>query len=254
MDSVSRALLATGGGTTAVYAGGAPSVDYQLFTAATLSDFTTTITHPAPGYKGTLDVFMIGSGMNAGNYWDSASDVTYGAPGEGAYWQYQCLGDETGFVLEQISYGASGASTSSRLRLTIVGGARNGQAFAVGSGANNNTGYGNGGCQANLSTSNTPSGATLIHYGCTRQSYTAYYSDSTAYGPAQFAPYGTNTQQTYTFNTSPTSITMAYSAALTGMTYAGNYYGFGQFTSAGYSNGRHPASRGACLLVFKNNY
>ena len=253
MDNVSRALLTAGGGSSAIYAGGAPNVDYQLLTAATLSNFTTNITHPAPGYAGRLDVFMVGTGMNAGTYWDAASDITYGAPGEGAYWQYQCLGDETGFVLQQINYGITEAGSDKRLTLSIVGGARNGQSFVVGSGANNPSGYGNAGCQANLSVSNTPTGATLIRYGCIRQSYTAFYSDNTSYGPALFPPYG-NPSENYTFNTSPTSLAMSYASSLNGMLYNGTYYGLGNFHSGTYSNGRHPDSRGACLLVFKNNH
>lgn len=254
MDNVSRALLATGGGSPAIYAGGFPNVDYQLLTEAQFSNFTTNITHPAPGYAARLDIFMIGTGMDAGNYYDSESDVTFGAPGEGAYWQYQCLGDETGFVLQQINYGQIYAGSTKRLTLSIVGGARNGQSFVVGSGANNPTGYGNAGCQANLSTSNTPTGATLIHYGCFRQSYTANYSDNTSYGPADFATYGNAFQQTYTFNTNPTSLIMYYRSNLDGMFYNGYYYGYGNFNSNQHSAGRSPSNRGACLLVFKNNY
>lgn len=252
MDNVSRALLATGGGSSAIYAGGVPNVDYQMLTAATLSDFTTSIAHPAPGYAGRLDVFMIGTGMNAGIYYNSESDVTLGAPGEGAYWQYQCLGDETGFLLQQTQYGIAGASSTKRLTLFIVGGVRNGQSFVVGSGANNPSGYGNAGCQDNLS-SLRPTGANLIHYGCARASYRAFYNDDTSYAPADFPPYG-NTQQVYTFNTSPTQLLMYYQSSLAGMLYNGINYGFGSFNSLSYSNGRHPDNRGACLLVFKNNY
>jgi hypothetical protein len=252
MDIVSKYILVGSGGSGAIYAGGVAGVDYQLFTAAQTSNFTTSIAHPAVGYTGRLDIFMIGTGMNCGNYWDSSSDVTYGAPGEGAYWQYQCLGDETGFELQQENYGIS-ITTSCRLILRIIGGARNNQTFIVGSGGNNNTGYGNGGAQPNLSTSSTPTGSTLIAYGCTRQSYTAYYSDNTAYGPAQYPQYGSGASVNYTFNSSPTTLNMGYGASMNGMTYNGTYYGFGNFTSAGYSAGRHPNSRGGCLLVFKNN-
>lgn len=252
MDNVSRALLATGGGSSGIYAGGVPNVDYQMLTAAQFSNFTTNIAHPAPGYAARLDVFMIGTGMNAGHYYDEYSDITYGAPGEGAYWQYQCLGDETGFVLQQEQYGVAGASSTKRLTLSIVGGARNNQSFVVGSGANNNTGYGNAGCQANLS-SLRPEDANLIHHGCARASYVAYYSDNTFYYPADFAPYG-NTQQVYTFNTSPTQLLMNYQSSLAGMFYNGIYYGYGGFNSSSHSSERHTENRGACLLVFKNNY
>jgi hypothetical protein len=236
-----------------VYAGGAAGADYQLLTAATLANFSTNITHPAPGYAGRLDIFIIGTGMNAGYYYNASSDITYGAPGEGAYWQYQCLGDETGFTLQQINYAGYVSASDRRLTLSIVGGVRNGLSFVVGSGADNNTGYGNGGCQYNLSNSNTPAGATLIRSGCIRQDYIAYYDDATQYSPAAVASYG-QASETYTFNTSPTSLTMYFASSLSGMLYNGINYGFGNFHSASYSGGRHPNSRGACLLVFKNNH
>lgn len=213
---------------------------------------STSLAHPAPGYKGGIEFWLVGTASRPGqDSFDGKFQPQ--ASGETGRYTYTCLGDETGFVLEQWGWN----QTDAYLRLKISGGVNNGRYVDVGS-ASPNAGYGASGCPLSRAetVSNWP-GLSLVKSGA-RRPYNSVisYSDSTSYGPGDYASYGSTVIDNET--RAGAALTSYYAGGQnnTGLIYNGNKYG--EATQYGYGtptnvNTRSAASRGAALIIWRNN-
>jgi hypothetical protein len=249
---------------------------FSLYTDGGSGNFTDT-TFSMSGvseYNGTIDIFVVGTISNAGYYWDAASTDTQTGFGENVFWKYTALGDETSFRISQknmnsttLTSGASGLSGAHAV-IEVVGGANNGKKAYFGSGAGNNSSYGHGGAANNVS-GESDSVFSRQAYGASRNYATAYYSDSTSYGPSPNAEYGDATSTSYTYSTNvystpeTTQINVRYKSY-----WASSYQiqlNIGATATYYYSNGSRASSAsggrpnnannyGGVIFVFRNDH
>jgi hypothetical protein len=264
MSGISLGVLGTTYAPPKVIAGPTAGADYAMVQNAPSTNTTISITHPAAGYFGTLQIYMCGTTSRNGSYWDAASDLTYNGTGENAFWTYTCIGDETSFTLQQLGldgYSSGGDLTNETLKFIINGGVNDGKFLCVGSARGNTSSYGHGGACANQSGYSTLTTATRNAYGGNRySSTTCYYSDATNYGPDQYASYGSTTT-TYSIGGDASALIMGYSSVTGyGMRYRPTsgtaYSNYSTISNSGQTSASRltsPTGFGAVVLVFKND-
>jgi hypothetical protein len=256
--------VAFSSGKAAIAAGGTPGVPYvitQVLTSQTAGE-SVTISNPALGYRGSLQIFLAGWASQFGYSYDAIAGCQ--ASGETGEFNYTCLGDEVSFTVMQTTFnvGSDTDISNCSLRLTVNGGANDGKYVIVGSGKGNG-GYGNAGApyrKSDLSTLVAPT-----RYGAYRNPNTNFYSDATNYAPLQFATYGdTYTGQSYSLGSNTLTVYYAATWSLSGYTsagglvYNGTAYGVALIVDSGQANGQTPntrptAARAFCILNFKND-
>jgi hypothetical protein len=266
MTAIIQGVLASIG-TSKVFAGGVGGVDYALLTNAPTGNSTTSISHPAVGYTGTIKIFMCGTSSTTAFYFNGSAGSGYNGTGEGVEFTYTAVGDETSFSLIQANFNGTNNGTgtgAANMQLVVNGGVNNGKFLIVGSARGNATAYGHGGACNNLSNSVSTLPGTNVRFGAMRSAdYTLFYDDDTQYDADNFASYG-SALTTYTIGGDSAALIMRYSSnagsGALGMRYratsGGSYNDYSQITeSSTISGGRvsSPKGFGACLLVFKND-
>ncbi len=250
----------------AIAAGGTPGVPYVVTQALTsqTADESVTISNPALGYTGSLQIFLAGYASTIGYSYDGIAGCQ--GSGETAEFNYTCLGDEVSFTLSQTTINVpgstpSGGNTHAMLQLRVNGGANDGKYVAVGSGLANN-GYGNAGAPFSRS-----AGSTLVartRYGAYRNGGTNYYSDATNYSPGDVPTYGQTSSQAYSLGSNTLTVYYAATWSLSGyqsaggLVYNGSPYGVAAYADPYDASGKTAATRPSgsmafCILNFKND-
>jgi len=204
---VPQYMFAIDGGGIGPPAGGNPSVVYfEVYRFSSTSAQTVSITHPAPGYRGKIVVFLVGMATCVGSQtytpiydvdgvtiigYDPDFNAGYDASGESASFIYQCRGDETSFSIKTLSAVTTANGTAQFL---VNGGANNGIFCAVGSG-----GPGNGTQNAVPPSSKKSTSHSIFTADLPGGAYTAFIS----------AQYGVTTaSKTYTSSTGSKTISV----------------------------------------------
>jgi len=150
----------------------------------------------AVGYKGTIDVYVLGSMTEAHLNFNNENPGVYPGMGENAKLTYTALGDETSFQVAQYNRYSSGptanwSSGASYAQFTINGGVNNGDVIRWGSAMDNTSGFGAGGAGGKFADEASASFTLAFQGGYRINNGGLYYSDNFYYDPGNFPSYGT---------------------------------------------------------------
>lgn len=150
----------------------------------------------AVGYKGQIDIYVLGSMTKAHLNFNGENPGNYPGMGENAKLTYTALGDETSFQVAQYNRYSSvptpnWSSGASYAQFTINGGVNNGDVIRWGSAMQNSNSFGVGGAGGKFADEASASFTLSFQGGYRINNSGLYYSDNFFYSPNDYASYGT---------------------------------------------------------------